>query len=343
LREAANVGAKRLLAGDFGGTRARVALLAAPANGGQPVVEEVAVYPARDFAGPGEVAARFLAVHGSPEVAAACFGVAGAVSGNRAWLTNLGWAADGGEIARQLSIAAVELINDLVATGLGMGYLGHDDVFDLNPMAVGGDGTAVLIGVGTGLGMALLVRSEDGVVVAPSEAGHVELAARDEQEWALRRFVERRLGGRVSVERVASGSGLPAIWDFLIAEGEIRPAAGMVERVAREDAGAVIGEAALAGSCPVAVAAVRLFSSVLGSFAGDMALAVMARGGIYLGGGVAPRLAPRLADGTFLRAFTDKGRLSSFVEPLPVRVILRQDTGLLGAGRRAAELARLEP
>ena len=338
LEARAGVGVRRVLAGDFGGTRARVALFAL-APGALPVLERQGVYPARDFAGPDEVAARFLAEVGSPELGAACFGVAGAVAGNRAWLTNLGWVVDGTGMAERLGVPRFELINDLVATAYGMAALGPDDLLDLNPSAVAAEGTAALIGVGTGLGMALLVRSGGKVVVAPSEAGHVELAARDEEEWALRRFVGERLGGRVSVERVASGSGLRGIYEFLVAEGELRPAPGMVERVASEDAGAVIGQAALARSCPVAVATIRLFVSVLGSFAGDMALAAMARGGIYLGGGVPPRIAPLLADGTFLRSFTDKGRLSTFVEPLPVRVILRQDTALLGAGLHAAALA----
>jgi glucokinase len=330
----------RVLAGDFGGTRARLALVAAAA--GQPaVLERQQVYSARDFADAEAVVVRFLADHGSPAVAVACFCVAGPVSRNHAWLTNLGWTVDGARLADRLRLERLELVNDLVATALGMPALGPDDILDLNPMAAPAEGTAALIGVGTGLGMALLVRSGGRVVVAPSEAGHVELAARDEDEWALRRFLEERLGGRVSVERVASGSGLRGVYEFLLAQGHLRPAPGIPERVASEDAGRVIGEAALAGSCPVAVETVRLFAAVLGSFAGDMALAAMARGGVYLGGGVPPRVAPLLADGTFLRAFTDKGRLSAFVEPLPVRVILRQDTALLGAGRRAAELAGL--
>ena len=329
---------RRVLAGDFGGTRARVAVFAL-SEGGPPRLEHQAVYAAREFAGPGDVALRFVGELGSPQLAAACFGVAGAVTANRAWLTNLGWAVDGLLLGDQLRIGPVELVNDLVATALGVAVLGPDDLLDLNPLAVPAEGTAVLVGVGTGLGMALLVRIGGRLVVAPSEDGHVELAARDEEEWALRRFVDDRLGGRVSVERVASGSGLPSIYDFLVAQGELRPAPGMVERVATGDPGRVIGEAALAGTCPVAVETVRRFSSILGSFAGDMALAVMARGGIFLGGGVPPRLAPLRADGTFLRAFTDKGRLSPVVEPLPVRVILRQDTALHGAGLRAAELA----
>lgn len=329
-----------VLAGDFGGTRARLALLSS-APGQPAALGQQQVYTARDFADVEAVVVRFLADHGSPAVAAACFGVAGPVSRNHAWLTNLGWAVDGARLAERLRVERLELVNDLVATALGMPALGPDDTLDLNPAAVPAEGTAALIGVGTGLGMALLVRSGDRFVVAPSEAGHVELAARDEDEWALRRFLEERLGGRVSVERVASGSGLRGVYEFVLAQGELRPAPGMPERVASGDAGRVIGEAALEASCPVAVETVRLFTAVLGSFAGDMALASMARGGVYLGGGVPPRLAPLLADGTFLRAFTDKGRLSTFVEPLPVRVILRQDTALLGAGRRAAELAGL--
>jgi glucokinase len=329
---------RRVLAGDFGGTRARVAVFAV-APGAPPRLERQEVYPARDFRGVAEVASRFHAEHGDVAVEAACLGVAGAVTANRAWLTNLGWAVDGEEVGARLGVPGrVELVNDLVATGLGLGALAPEETMDLNPAAPPSGGTVALVGVGTGLGMALLVRNGDELVVAPSEAGHVELVSRDEEQWGLRRFVEGRLGGRVSVERVASGSGLPAIYDYVVAAGIQEPSPEVRRRVAEEDPGRVIGEAALAGECRAAVAAMRLFSSVLGSFAGDMALATMARGGVYLAGGVPPRVAPLLADGTFLRAFTDKGRMSSFVEALPVRLVLRQDTALLGAARRAAEL-----
>jgi glucokinase len=187
--------------------------------------------------------------------------------------------------------------------------------------------------------MALLVWSGDRILAVPSEGGHVEFAARDEEQWRLRRWLSARLGGRVSAERVASGTGLRNIYDFLLAEGHV-PTPEVVRRMAAgEDAGAVIGEGGLSGWCPVCAHALDLFGSCLGSLAGDMALVTAARGGVYLGGGVSVRLADKLADGTFLRSFLDKGRNAWFVERLPVKLLLRPDTALWGAARRAAELA----
>jgi glucokinase len=307
-------------------------------SGAPPRLERTTTYLARDFGGLDAVVRRFLAEQGGAAVAAACFGVAGPVHDNRASLTNLGWEVDGGALGAVLGVR-VELVNDLVATALGMALLTPDDLLDLNPGAAEPDGNGVLLGAGTGLGMALLVWSGDRILAVPSEGGHVDLAARDEEGWRLRQWLSARLGGRVSVERVASGTGLRNLFEFLLAEG-LQPSRDVARRLAAgQDAGQVIGEAGLAGSCPVCVRALDLFASFLGAVAGDMALVTAARGGVYLGGGVSVRLADKLADGTFLRAFLDKGRHSFFVERVPVRLLLRPDTALWGAGRRAAELA----
>jgi glucokinase len=328
----------RVLAGDFGGTHARLAFFAATA-GAAPQLLHHAVYPSRDFTGVADVVARFLAEQGSPPVAATCLGVAGAVVDNRAHLSNLGWDVDGEALSLRFGFP-VELLNDLVATALGMSALGKDDVVELNPDAKAASGNAVLLGAGTGLGVALLVWTGERILAVPSEGGHAELAARDDEEWALRGYLAGRFGGRVSVERVVSGTGLHNVYDFLVEHLKLEPAAAVVSRLAAgEDAGKVIGEAGTAGTCPVCVRVLDHFASAFGSYAGDLALTGGARGGVYLGGGVSLRLAAKLADGTFLRAFRHKGRLSSYVAEVPVQVLLRPDTGILGAARRASELA----
>jgi glucokinase len=330
--------ARHVLAGDFGGTSARVALFAA-APGERPRLDRHESYAAREVGGVEQAVERFLAEQGAPAVAAACFGVAGAVAENRALLTNLGWTVDGGALAARFGFT-VELVNDLVATALGMGALGANDFIDVNPHAVEAEGSAVLLGAGTGLGVALLVRSGAGFIASPSEGGHAELAARDEEEWALHRFLAPRYGGRVSVERVVSGMGLRNLYDFLLDRGEITPSADVAADIAAgEDAGKTIAESGLAKSCAICERVLDLFASAFGSFAGDLALVGGARGGVYLGGGVSERLAEKLADGTFLRAFVAKGRLTSFVEQVPVRILTRPDTAILGAAQRAAELA----
>ena len=329
--------AERVLAADVGGTRARLALFAVD-GAAPPRLERASVYQAREFPGLDAVVDRFLADQGHPPIRAACLGVAGPVHDNRASLTNLGWEVDGDAVGATLGVRT-ELINDLVATALGMALLTSDDLLDLNPGAAQPDGNGVLLGAGTGLGMALLVWSGERILAVPSEGGHVELAARDEEQWRLRQWLSARLGGRVSVERVASGSGLRNLFEFLVTDG-IEPSRQVVRALAAgTDAGHVIGAAGLTGSCPACVRALDLFASILGAVAGDMALVTAARGGVYLGGGVSVRLSDKLADGTFLRAFLDKGRNSAFVERVPVRLLLRADTALWGAGRRAAELA----
>jgi glucokinase len=327
-----------VLAGDFGGTSARLGLFEL-VPGALPRLTQHQSYAARDVDGIADAVERFLAEQGTPSVAAASFGVAGAVDDNRALLTNLGWAADGGALAARFGFP-VELVNDLVATALGMTALGKEDVLELNPQGVHEPGSAVLIGAGTGLGVALLVWSGERFLAVPSEGGHAELAAHDEEEWALHRFLGARFGGRVSVERVVSGMGLRNLYDFLLECGDVQPSLAVEASLAAgEDAGRAIAEAGLDGSCALCARVLDRFASAFGAFAGDLALIGGARGGVYLGGGVSVRLAAKLADGAFLRAFVDKGRLSPFVERVPVQILMRPDTAIWGAARRAGELA----
>jgi glucokinase len=327
----------QVLAADFGGTRARVARFASEPGGGLRRLR-AETYPSRELTGAAEALARFLESTTDPPPAAACLGVAGAVQGNRAWLTNLGWEVDGGQLGSRFGMR-VELVNDLVATALGLPLLEPGDLLDLNPgIAAPAGGHAVLLGAGTGLGMALLLSTPGGMTPVPSEGGHVEFAPRDEEQWRLRSFLAERLGGRVSVERVVSGSGLRQLYDFLLADG-VEPAPEVVQRLAAgDDAGAVIGEAGLAGRCEACVRTLDLFASCYGAVAGDMALIMVARGGVLLGGGVSAKLAEKLADGTFRRAFLDKGRLSHVVERVPLQVVLRTDIAIWGAARCAAGL-----
>jgi glucokinase len=325
-----------VLAGDFGGTRSRVALLETQ-QGALPRLVQRTIYVAREFGGVGEIVARFVAEQGTPAIAAACLGVAGAVDGNRVKLTNLGWEVDGAALAAQLGFP-LELINDLVATALGMAALAPEDLLALNPGADPAHGNAVLLGAGTGLGAAMMVWNEGRILAVPSEAGHAELAARSEEEWSLWKFLAARYGGRVSVERVVSGQGLKNLYDFLVNTGQ-EPTPEVATAVATGDPARAIAEAGLVGSCAICVRVLDLFASAFGSFAGDLALAGAAHGGVYLAGGVGHRLANKLVDGTFLRAFVSKGRMKPFVERVPVHVLMREDAGLWGAARRAAEIA----
>jgi len=235
----------------------------------------------------------------------------------------------------------VVLINDLVATAEGIPLLAQDELAILHRGGPGtaGAGNLALIAAGTGLGMALMPRTGGAWVPIPSEGGHMDFAPRDEDEAGLLFYLKERFGGHVSVERVVSGPGLFNLYQY------VRDRSGQPEnprvREALEqgdDPARVIGEAALSEACNLCSRAVGMFVSAYGASAGNLALVGTATGGVYLGGGIAPKLLPRLQDGAFLRAFFDKGRFRGFLEAVPVRVILNDRAALLGAARRAASL-----
>jgi glucokinase len=332
------------------------------------------------FAGLAEVVEAFLrqaspmvgAGGGRPEVTAACFGVAGPVIDNRTSTPNLAWEIDGGELARGPGLPAVLLINDLVATAEGIPLLADDELASLQagdsrqPQAGvetprEGDaselaaGNQVLIAAGTGLGMALLPVAGGCRVTVPSEGGHADYAPRDADEVALLLYLRRRFGEHVSVERVVSGPGLVVIYEHLRDAGDVSespsvraalsaaasPAADRGAGTAGDPA-RVIAEAALAGSDALCGRALDMFISAYGAAAGNLALTGTAVGGVYLGGGIAPKILPRLAGGSFIRAFLDKGRFEAYLRRIPVRVLLNDRTAMLGAARRAASMATAE-
>jgi glucokinase len=326
----------RILAGDIGGTQLRLGVFRVGA--GELSLEVRRSCPSARFEGLEAAVEGLFADRGIDDVASACFGVAGAVVDNRSQLTNLDWEIDGGRVAEQLGIPRVELVNDLVATGFGLDALGPEDFLTLRPGTHEAGGTTVLVGVGTGLGVAFLAPCGDLPLAMPSEGGHADFAPRDPVEWRLLEYLRRRLGGRVSVERVVSGPGLLNIYQFFAEEvGEPTPTE-VGRRMATEDPSQVVAEAGLDGSCRACARALELFASACGALAGNMALMGAAAGGVYLTGGVAAKLLPRLDRERLLAAYLDKGRLRPFLESVPLQVVLREDAGFLGAARRAAAL-----
>jgi glucokinase len=265
-------------------------------------------------------------------------GVAGPVVGGRSQVVNLRWPVDARRLARKLSTQAVRVINDLEAAAWGIPVVPARRLVSLTPGLRSLPGNAALIAAGTGLGMALLLWDGKRWHPRPSEGGHQAFGPRDDVETDLLTFLRRR-HGRVSVERVVSGPGLSAIHDFLIHSGRGKQSRRMARRLAEaDDPSAEIARAALAGDDAVAGKALDLFVSLYGAAAGDLALVAKATGGLYLGGGIAPKILPKLREGSFLRAFRDKGRLSPLLERIPVRVILEPRTALLGAAQCAATL-----
>jgi len=330
-----------ILAGDVGGTKVHLALYAFDHGALRHVRDEK--FPAQNHAGLEEIVAQFLKESGHPEVSAGCFGVPGPVRGGRLKLTNLPWILDSRELSIALKIEHLFLINDLEANGYGIPELGADQIFELSagdPSAVGNRG---LVSAGTGLGEAVLVWNGKSHKPMASEGGHCDFSARNETEIDLLRYLQKQLGGRVSFERVVSGIGLKNIYSFLRDEKGLEEPAWLKQRMQEEDPNAVIGELGESGENELCSKTLDMFVAAYGAETGNMALKILAVGGMYLGGGIAPKILKKMQAGAFMKAFTDKGRLSELLIHAPVRIILESRCALMGAAAyadaRAAELS----
>jgi glucokinase len=326
-----------ILAGDTGGTSTRLAAFELEHNRLRVFAEQT--YPSREHAGLGDIVGKFVAAH-AIAIRHACFGIAGPVRDGRVQTPNLPWIVDASALESQLGLATVDLLNDLEANAWGIAALAPEDLLTLNAGASGARGNACVIAAGTGLGEAGMYW--DGVTHRPfgCEGGHVDFAPRDALEIALLRHLQQRIG-HVSSERVISGPGLVNIYGFLRDTGRGTQMPGIAAAMRDGDAAAVIAEAALEARCPMCVEALDLFISLYGAEAGNAALKFMASGGVYIGGGIAPKIASSLANGAFLRAFVAKGRMQPLLEAMPVHVIMNAKTALLGAARYAAVQAGL--
>ena len=328
-----------ILAGDVGGTKVHLGLY--DFTEGKLQCTRDKQYPAREYSGLEEIVKEFL---GADTVTAACFGVPGPVRNGRLRLTNLPWTLDSRELAAGLVIDHVFLINDLEANGYGIAELSADQIYTLSDGDASQTGNRALIAAGTGLGEALLIWNGHIHVPNPSEGGHSDYAPRNEDEIDLLRFLKQKYNGRISFERVISGMGLTNIYEFLREVRGMEEPAWLAERIAAvHDPNAVITELALAAKSEICEKALDMFVSAYGAEAGNLALKVLSVGGVYIGGGIAPRILEKLKDGTFVKAFTDKGRLSQLLINMPVRVILESKAALLGAAgyaeARAAEIS----
>jgi glucokinase len=327
-----------ILAGDIGGTKSDLGLFEVVEGELRLVRSER--YRSKEFAGLAAVIEAFLAGSDPGPIEIACFGIPGPVIDNRASTANLAWVVDGDAAAAESGISRVVLINDLVATAEGLALLADDEMAVLQEGAAERDGNRALIAAGTGLGMALIPRIGRRWVPVPSEGGHMDFAPRTEEEIGLMRYLREKFG-RVSAERVVSGLGLFNIYQYLRDLGHLPETPRVREALAGgEDPARVIGEAALtdSASCALCARTLEMFVAAYGAAAGNLALLGTATGGVWLGGGISPKILPRLKDGLFLQTFTAKGRFVPFLEKVPVRVILNDRTALLGAARYAAEL-----
>lgn len=326
------------LAGDIGGTKTLLGLF--ELSGGRRVSVREASFPSQGYPSLESIIDDFLSAGASRRKLRGCaVGVAGPVVRGRSQVVNLRWPVDSRRLAGKLGLARVQVLNDLEATAWGVTELPARKTENLTPGVRPALGNAAVIAAGTGLGMALLVLGDGHLHATASEGGHQEFGPRDDLEIELLRYLRQR-HGRVSIERVVSGPGLSAIYQFLVDTGRGSESESMSRRLAEApDRNAVITEAGLAGEDPTAERALDRFVSLYGAAAGDLALVAQATGGVFVGGGIAPKILPKLRTGEFVRAFRAKGRLASLVEKIPVRVILEPRTALLGAAVCAARSA----
>ncbi len=314
-----------ILAGDIGGTKVNLALYREHGGALEPVRETR--YESRSASGLSELLDKFFAGE-RPPVSAAALGVAGPVKDGRAAVTNLPWVVNTGDIKKRLGGAEVWLLNDLAATAAALPFLNPSSLMELQPGTQGGEARRAVLSAGTGLGGAFLVPVQDRYVVVDGEPGHADFAPRSDREMALARHL-RETFGRVSIETVLSGAGLYRIYRFFAPDSKEVPEMGAGE------GGRAVTELALSGSSAVAKQAAGLFASVFGAVAGNLALTVLPRGGLYLGGGLAAKFAALLSAGDFIKSFRAKGGFAPLMAEFPVRVILDERAPLLGAAHYA--------
>jgi glucokinase len=322
-----------ILAGDIGGTKTNVALFESNGSEVGPVIRQQK-FPSGRFDSFEAILAEFL---GGTELklAGACFGIAAPVVDGYAKTPNLNWTVRAASLARVLQIDRVGLINDLEATAHGIPALADSQLLTINAGQPRHDGHRALIAAGTGLGMAGIFYREGHYYPIPSEGGHCDFAPHPPAGMELFRYLTEKFGGHVSWERVLSGPGLFNVYCFLRDGGYAEEPAWLALEIQSGEKTAAVSNAALANKCELAVKALDLFVAAYGAMAGNLALLMMATGGLYVGGGIAPKISAKLSDGTFMKAFTEKGRLSALVAGIPVHIILDDKTALYGAARVA--------
>ncbi len=326
-----------VLAGDVGGTKTILGIFTYGEKGLQ--LMEHDTIPSREAKSLGDLLARFIEKR-PYLISSACFGVPGPVSRGRCRTTNLPWTVSENELRSRFGWPHVLLVNDLTAMANGIPSLGNRKFAALNRTGIRPGLNRALLAPGTGLGMSLMLNRKDGFEPLPSEGGHMDFAPSNNNEVALWRYLRGRFG-HVSLERILSGPGLVNVFEWLRESGRHPETSGLARLIENGDRPAAITRAAIEGNDPLCLETLRCFSSILGAAAGNVALMGMTTGGVYLGGGIPPRILPILKEGQFLEAFMDKGRFRPLMEKIAVRVVLDQKTALIGAARSALE--RIEP
>lgn len=327
-----------ILAGDIGGTKTVLGLFSQESGPNRPLTEEV--FSSADHGSLKEIAAEFLKYTRPGPIKAACFAIAGPILSGRAIVTNLPWTVQSSKLSNALGIGEVKLINDVQALACAIPFLGKNHIRTLNQGTPATTGTAAVLAVGTGLGEAFLTWDGSSYLSHPTEGGHTDFGPRDERQAGLLAFMSSKRD-HVSWEVVCSGIGIPNIYDYLAGTGEYQDARLIEEKSdTKGDRTPAIINSALEGDppCPLCTDTLEMFVSILGAESGNLVLKTMATGGLYLGGGIPPRILKVLECDTFMNAFTSKGRLTPMMEEIPVHVILNPKAALMGAAIEAMGL-----
>ena len=319
-----------ILSGEIGATRTRLAAFETEGNSLKRVVEKL--YMSQEHSGLSGIITDFIRTEGIP-VQSACFGVAGPVKRGRSKISNLPWTIDARELAKQLKLNTVGLINDLEAYAYGIDALDSKDFVTLNEGSGDEEGNRAVISARTGLGMAGLYW--DGFRHHPfaCEGGHADFAPRNGLGMELLTYLQKK-HGRVSCERILSGPGIKNIYDFLRDANKVDEPQWLREQMAAAiDAPALISQLALEGKAPICDQTLSLFVSIYGAETGNCALNFLSTGGIFLGGSIAAKIVPKMKDPIFMQSFLDKGRMEPLLKEMPVKIVLNDDSGIIGAAR----------
>lgn len=316
-----------MLAGDVGGTNTRIGLFRPTSE--YPVLKDIQIFSSQAYPDLESVVRQYLKTR-EVTIAGACFGIAGPVKNGRCRATNIPWEVSESNLKNVFSWPIVRLINDLEAMGAATRILKKEELCVLQKGEKDKQGHRGMVAPGTGLGMSLIVKAKDDYISIPSEGGHMDFAPNSEQEVELWRYI-RKSKGHVSVERIVSGRGLVVIHRWLIDEKGAKAPSWLIERMKEYDPARLISEAALRGEDLGCRKALEMFVAVLGAVAGNLALIALTYGGIYLGGGILPKILPFLKEENFLNSFTNKGRFRDLLKTIPVYVITNEQPALLGA------------
>ena len=326
-----------ILAGDIGGTKTNLALYTY--KDGALEIQVQHQFVSQKYQNFSDVIEEFISSYKIENIEAVCLGIAGPIINGVCKTTNLPWTIDSKELQIVCNTSKVKLLNDLEATAYGMLYLNEDEFVDVNPNGKKVDANRAVIAAGTGLGEAILFYNGENYYPIGSEGGHCDFAAQNSLQDELLVWMRKRHPEHVSVERLVSGIGIYTIYEFLKEKNFAKESKIMLELNESDDKNAMVTKCALEGDT-LCTEAMKIFVEIYGAEAGNLALKSLSLGGVYIGGGIAPKILPFLLDGNFLNAFAAKGRFQETLINMQIKISLNQNTALLGSAHFAVDKVR---